>query len=95
MAKTIKLEHITKIEGHANLTIAVDGNKIKKCELGAVEGFLPAPLGPISPVMDSFRTSRLQSSTARRPPKLFSRDRTSNMSICSRVNLINEIDSSN
>ena len=38
MTKTIKLEHITKIEGHANLTIAVDGNKIRKCELGAIEG---------------------------------------------------------
>jgi len=38
MTKTIKLEHITKIEGHANLTVSIDGNKIKKCELGSVEG---------------------------------------------------------
>jgi coenzyme F420-reducing hydrogenase alpha subunit len=38
MAKTIKLEHITKIEGHANLTVAIDGSQIKKCELGSVEG---------------------------------------------------------
>jgi coenzyme F420-reducing hydrogenase alpha subunit len=38
MSKTIKLEHITKIEGHANLTISIDKNHIKKCELGAVEG---------------------------------------------------------
>jgi sulfhydrogenase subunit alpha len=38
MTKTIKLEHITKIEGHANLTLAIDGGKVKKCELGSVEG---------------------------------------------------------
>lgn len=38
MAKTIKLDHITKIEGHANLTLSIDGGKVKKCELGAVEG---------------------------------------------------------
>ncbi|MBW2997530.1 nickel-dependent hydrogenase large subunit, partial [Candidatus Woesearchaeota archaeon] len=38
MAKTIKLDHITKIEGHANLTLSIEGSKIKKCELGAVEG---------------------------------------------------------
>jgi coenzyme F420-reducing hydrogenase alpha subunit len=38
MGKTIKLDHITKIEGHASLTIAVDGNEVKKCELGSFEG---------------------------------------------------------
>ena len=38
MAKTIKLEHITKIEGHATLTLSIDNGIIKKCELGAVEG---------------------------------------------------------
>lgn len=38
MTKTIKLEHITKIEGHANLTLAIDGNQVKRCELGSVEG---------------------------------------------------------
>ena len=38
MSKTIKLDHITKIEGHANLTIAIDKSQVKKCELGAVEG---------------------------------------------------------
>lgn len=38
MAKIIKLEHITKIEGHANLTLSVEGNCVKKCELGSVEG---------------------------------------------------------
>ncbi len=38
MAKTIKLEHITKIEGHANLTLSIDKGEVKKCELGSVEG---------------------------------------------------------
>ncbi|MFH1063759.1 MAG: Ni/Fe hydrogenase subunit alpha [Candidatus Woesearchaeota archaeon] len=38
MAKTIKLEHITKIEGHANLTVSIDDGEVKKCELGSVEG---------------------------------------------------------
>ncbi|MBW2964702.1 Ni/Fe hydrogenase subunit alpha [Candidatus Woesearchaeota archaeon] len=38
MAKTIKLDHITKIEGHANLTLSIDKGEILKCELGAVEG---------------------------------------------------------
>ncbi len=38
MAKTIKLDHITKIEGHANLTVSIDGETVKKCELAAVEG---------------------------------------------------------
>ncbi len=38
MAKTIKLEHITKIEGHANLTLSIDKGEVKKCELGSIEG---------------------------------------------------------
>ncbi|MBW2967204.1 Ni/Fe hydrogenase subunit alpha [Candidatus Woesearchaeota archaeon] len=38
MTKTIKLNHITKIEGHANLVLAVDGSQVKKCELMAAEG---------------------------------------------------------
>jgi len=38
MAKAIKLEHITKIEGHATLTLAVDKGEVKKCELGSFEG---------------------------------------------------------
>jgi coenzyme F420-reducing hydrogenase alpha subunit len=31
MSKTIKLDHITKIEGHANLTVAIDKGRVKKC----------------------------------------------------------------
>ncbi len=38
MTKTIKLEHITKIEGHANLTLSIEGGEVKKCELGSIEG---------------------------------------------------------
>jgi coenzyme F420-reducing hydrogenase alpha subunit len=38
MSRTIKLDHITKIEGHANLNLSIEGNQIKKCELGSVEG---------------------------------------------------------
>ncbi|MBW2971792.1 Ni/Fe hydrogenase subunit alpha [Candidatus Woesearchaeota archaeon] len=38
MAKSIKLEHITKIEGHATLTLSIDGGQVKKCELGSTEG---------------------------------------------------------
>lgn len=38
MSKTIKLDHITKIEGHASLLLSIDKRKIKKCELSAVEG---------------------------------------------------------
>ncbi|MFC1742191.1 Ni/Fe hydrogenase subunit alpha [Nanoarchaeota archaeon] len=38
MTKTITLNHITKIEGHANLTVAIDKGEVKKCELGSVEG---------------------------------------------------------
>ncbi|MBR9692505.1 Ni/Fe hydrogenase subunit alpha [Candidatus Woesearchaeota archaeon] len=38
MARTITLDHITKIEGHASLTVKVDKGKVKKCELGSTEG---------------------------------------------------------
>lgn len=38
MARTIKLEHITKIEGHANLTLKIENGKVVKCELGSIEG---------------------------------------------------------
>lgn len=34
----ITLNHITKIEGHANLTIAIDNGKVTKCELASIEG---------------------------------------------------------
>ena len=36
--KEIKLEHITKIEGHANLNLAIDKGVLIKCELRAIEG---------------------------------------------------------
>lgn len=36
--KTITLDHITKIEGHASLKLKIDKNKVKVCELGSVEG---------------------------------------------------------
>jgi len=38
MAKTIKLDHITKIEGHATLTVAIDNGQVRRCELGSFEG---------------------------------------------------------
>ncbi len=34
----IKLDHITKIEGHANLTLKVENGKVEKVELAVVEG---------------------------------------------------------
>ncbi|PLW79628.1 hypothetical protein C0585_06545 [Candidatus Woesearchaeota archaeon] len=34
----IKLNHICKIEGHANLELEIEGNTIKKCHLEAAEG---------------------------------------------------------
>ncbi len=34
----IKLDHITKIEGHANLTVKIDNSKVEKVELAVVEG---------------------------------------------------------
>ncbi len=38
MAKTITLDHITKIEGHASLTVKVEKGRVVKCELGSTEG---------------------------------------------------------
>lgn len=38
MTKTITLNHITKIEGHAHLTLKIDKGKLVKCELGSIEG---------------------------------------------------------
>jgi len=45
--KTITLDHITKIEGHASLKLRIDKDKVKVCELGSIvgarffEGLLP------------------------------------------------------
>ena len=36
--KTIKLDHIAKIEGHAKLTIKIEGGKVKKSHLEIFEG---------------------------------------------------------
>jgi coenzyme F420-reducing hydrogenase alpha subunit len=38
MPKTITLNHITKIEGHAKLELGVHKGKVMKCELSATEG---------------------------------------------------------
>lgn len=38
MSETIKLNHICKVEGHADLAIQIIDGKLVKCELGAVEG---------------------------------------------------------
>ena len=38
MTKTITLNHITKIEGHAKLTIGIEKNKVNRCELSSTEG---------------------------------------------------------
>ncbi|MBU0472236.1 MAG: Ni/Fe hydrogenase subunit alpha [Nanoarchaeota archaeon] len=38
MSKKITLNHITKVEGHAKLSVEIDEGKLLKCELGAVEG---------------------------------------------------------
>src|SRR4030042_3512555 len=38
MSKTIKLDHITKIEGHARLHVVVDDGKLQEVEMGAFEG---------------------------------------------------------
>jgi sulfhydrogenase subunit alpha len=35
---SITLNHITRIEGHARLDLEVDNHKLKKCELGSIEG---------------------------------------------------------
>ena len=36
--KTIKLNHITKIEGHASLHVKIKNNMVEECELHVVEG---------------------------------------------------------
>ena len=38
MAKTITLNHLTKVEGHANLTISIKDGVVDKCELDSAEG---------------------------------------------------------
>ncbi|RME53851.1 Ni/Fe hydrogenase subunit alpha [Candidatus Woesearchaeota archaeon] len=38
MGKIIELNHITKIEGHASLSLGLDGTTVTKCELQAEEG---------------------------------------------------------
>ena len=38
MSKTIKLDHITKIEGHASLHIKVDNGKVEKVDMKILEG---------------------------------------------------------
>ena len=38
MTKTITLNHITKIEGHASLNLGIRKGKVTKCELAATEG---------------------------------------------------------
>jgi len=38
MTTTIKLDHITKIEGHARLIVKVDNGKVKKAQLEVYEG---------------------------------------------------------
>jgi len=36
--KEINLNHIAKVEGHAHLSLKIEKNKVKKCELKATEG---------------------------------------------------------
>ena len=36
--KKITIDHVTKVEGHASLTLKIDKNKVEKCQLEAVEG---------------------------------------------------------
>ncbi len=38
MSRTITLDHITKIEGHAHLTVKIDRGRVTRCELGSTEG---------------------------------------------------------
>jgi sulfhydrogenase subunit alpha len=38
MSETIRLNHICKVEGHADLAIEIIDGKLVRCELGAVEG---------------------------------------------------------
>ena len=35
---TITLNHITKVEGHARLDLEIKNSKVKKCQLGSIEG---------------------------------------------------------
>jgi sulfhydrogenase subunit alpha len=38
MTKIIKLDHLTKIEGHASLILKIDKGKLKQCDLNSIEG---------------------------------------------------------
>ncbi len=38
MAREINLNHLCKIEGHANLTLKIEHDKVERCELKAMEG---------------------------------------------------------
>jgi sulfhydrogenase subunit alpha len=38
MSKIIKIDHLTKIEGHAHLKIKIEDNQLKECSLGSIEG---------------------------------------------------------
>src|SRR3989338_1654350 len=38
MGKSITLNHITKIEGHASLVLGIKNSKVQRCELSSVEG---------------------------------------------------------
>jgi len=38
MSEKIKLSHIAKVEGHAELNLEIDNGKLLKCELGSIEG---------------------------------------------------------
>lgn len=38
MTKEIKLDHLTKIEGHASLILKIDKGKVKRCDLSSIEG---------------------------------------------------------
>ena len=38
MSKTITLNHITKIEGHASLNLKIEKGKVQVCELSSTEG---------------------------------------------------------
>jgi len=38
MGKSITLNHITKIEGHAKLTLGIDNGKVNQCTLSSIEG---------------------------------------------------------
>jgi len=38
VSKTIKLDHITKIEGHASLRVTLKNGDVDKCELSSIEG---------------------------------------------------------